>query len=327
MRLKKEVIILVLLIGLLSGYLLVQKRGQTHYTLPELDQIDETAASKLVVKQGQTDTTVVREEGRWVILPERYPADPALVKEMVDGVGAISLTALASESRNYARYELDDARATDVTLYNGDAPVRRILIGKGASSGRHSFVRLDTDHRVFQVSGVLGNRYRKTVADLRDKSVLSIDEEITEVTLKDGAAKLVLLRHGLPADVQPSGGSAGAKKGGETGEGPPLPKWQTADGLPAREHDIDEIINTVSHLRCDGFVEGKTKEALTAPQYTLTLKGGRSYTLTIFDQDENRFIATSSENDYPFFIADWKAERIMKDLTALTESKAPKSTS
>ncbi len=240
---------------------------------------------------------------------------------MIDGVGALSLTALASESRNYALYELDEARATEVTLYDGDAPVRRILIGKGASSGRHSFVRLDTDHRVFHASGVLGNRYRKTVADLRDKAVLAIDEEITEVTLQDGAAQLVLMRHVPPAEVQLGDGPADAGLEAEKPEGPPPPKWQTADGAPAREHDIDEIINTVSHLRCDGFVEGKAKEALTEPRYTLTLRGSRSYSLAIFEKDENRFVATSSESDYPFFIADWKAEKVMKELPALVERK------
>jgi hypothetical protein len=321
MRLKKEVIILVLLIGVLSGYLVVQKRGQTHYTLPELGKIDATAVSKLVIKQGETKTTLVREEGRWLILPERYPADPALVTEMVDGVGALSLTALASESRKYALYELEDAEATEVTLYNGDAPVRRILIGKGASSGRHSFVRLDTDHRVFHASGVLGNRYRKTVADLRDKSVLAIDEEITEVTLQDGAAQLVIMRHVPSAEVQLGGGPADAGQAAEKAEGPPPPKWQTADGVPAREHDIDEIIRSVSHLRCDGFVEGKGKEAFTAPRYTLTLKGSRSYSLAIFEKDENRFVATSSGSDYPFLISDWKAEKIMKELRALVATE------
>ncbi len=321
MRVKKEIIILVLLIALLSGYLLVQKRGQTHYTLPELETIDETAVSKLVVKQATTETTLVREEDQWFILPERFPADPALVKEMVDGVGALSLTALASESRNYALYELDAERATEVSLYHGEDVVRRVFIGKGASSGRHSFVRLDADHRVFHAGAVLGNRYGKTVADLRDKAVLTIDEEITEVTLQDGAAQLVLVRHGPPVEVQLSGETENAGEASEKTEGPPPPKWQTADGVPAREHDIDEIINTVSHLRCDGFVEGMAKEALSTPRYTLTLKGGRSYSLAIFEKDENRFVATSSESQYPFFISDWKAERIMKELPTLVQTQ------
>ncbi len=45
----------------------------------------------------------------WVVGPKSYPADKQKVKDMVEVIESLAVTALVSESKNYIRYELNDS--------------------------------------------------------------------------------------------------------------------------------------------------------------------------------------------------------------------------
>jgi hypothetical protein len=72
---------------------------------------------------------------------------PRLAQEMLDTLGGLTLTALVSESKNYALYELDDAQKANVKAWQGDQLKRDVDVGKAAPSFRHTFVRLAGDDR------------------------------------------------------------------------------------------------------------------------------------------------------------------------------------
>ncbi|TNF53296.1 DUF4340 domain-containing protein, partial [bacterium] len=186
MRIKKEYIILSLIIIFLSVYLVVQEKDKTHYTLPEIESIEKKDISRIVITREESDLTLSRENSRWYILPNHYPADNGMVQSMLDSISTLSLTALASESGNYTPYELDEKNRIEVTAFREENPFRRISIGKTASSFRHTFVKLADDHRVFHAAGNLRSSFDKTVSGLRDKEVLKIDDEITELILRKG---------------------------------------------------------------------------------------------------------------------------------------------
>jgi len=316
---KKEYIILAVLLVVLSGYLMTRNSESTHYELPVIGEIEEDAISRLDVSGSDASFSLVRDNDMWRLDPQKYPADDTKVEEMVRAIAELKLTALASESKNYTIYELEDDKRIEVAAYGGDGVLRKFSIGKAADSRRHTFVMLDGDHRVFHAQGNIRGKFTRQASELRDKQVLKIDEEITAVTLTGDTGEIALLRTSEPFQVGMT----------EEGEGEPEeatevlePRWSTDDGKPAVEREVEAIIRTLSNLRCNEFIEDREKAEFDSPSYTVTLRGVQTYTLSLFEKVDNRHEAISSACDYPFLIPESLAKRIMKERSKLLEEEA-----
>lgn len=309
MKNRKEYIILILIIVLVSTYLVFQKKGEIHYALPAIAPIEEESVTELRITQGYSTMSLIKNNDRWLIYPQQYPADTSQVEEMIEAVAAMRLTVLASESESYGIYELDKEHAITVELYGTDGILRKVDIGKTASSYRHTFVRLDGDKRVYHAEGNLKNTFTKKVETLRDKVVLAFNEAITEITLIKDKDKITIIRASAPLSQEPA-----------SKQDTPV-MWQTVDGSPINNEAVDEMIRTLGKLQCDGFAEDKTKEDFSSPLYTISLTGEKTYTLSLFEKEDEKYPAISSENEYPFFISTWKAEKIMKDPYDLVDAR------
>lgn len=309
MKHKKEYIILLLVIGLITTYLAVRHKGQMHYALPLPKKIEKKDITKLAIRKDGSELTLTRENDTWRILPEKYPADGGLVDKMTDALGGITVTALVSESKNYPLYDLDEKHRLEIEAYGGDSLLRRIDIGKPASSYRHTFIKLDDDPRVYHAKGSLRTVFDRTADNLRDKTVLAIQEDITGMELRKGKTHLVLVKTPAPVPV-----TTDQEKG--AAEAAP-PAWRTDDGKPVNEKEVDELIRQLRNLKCDGFVEGGKKEDLKSPIYMVSLQGAKTYTLSLYRKKDERLPAVSSGSDYPFYISGAKADRIMKDPKAI----------
>lgn len=308
---QKEIAILFFVISVLVYYIYSDKAEKTHYELPEIEQIKRDDVSKIQIRKDGSDISIIREGGVWLAGEKKYRADNAVVETMLQGLSGISLTALASESKNYDLYELDEKRRIEVEAYKDGSPLRKIIIGKPASSYRHTFVMLNDDHRVYHAAGNMRNNFDKTLSDLRDRTVMTITDEISQIVLTSGAKEMTIVRAAAPLSVDVTGSTAGETEAG--------PKWTTAGGQAVKEKEVDDIIKTLSDFKCDEFIEDKTKDALKSPVFTVTLQGTKTYMLSIFEKREDRYSAVSSDNDYPFLLSEGKAKRIMKDPDSLVE--------
>lgn len=305
MKHRKEYIALLLVIGLITAYLVLRHKGQMNYSLPSPEKINKTDITRLVIRKAGSELTLDRENDTWRILPEKFPADGGLVDKMTDAVGMLALTTLVSESKNYTLYDLDEKNAIEVDAYGGDTLLRKIDIGKPASSYRHTFVRIGDDPRVFHAEGSLRTVFDKTADSLRDKTVMAIQEEITGVELNKGKKHLVLVKTPAPVPVTTDQGKSTAKAAPTT--------WKTDRGKPVNEKEINDLVNAVRDLKCDGFVDGETKDDLKSPEYTVSLKGAKTYSLSLYKKNGDKRQAVSSGSAYPFYISSAKAARIMKD--------------
>jgi len=313
MKFKKEFAILFFLITVLVFYITSERGDRTHYTLPEVRKIEKTDISKIEIRKNGTDVALIREGDAWRVGPQKYPAGGALVDKMMNALTGLKLTAMVSESENYQIYELDAEHGITVEAFKGDEPLLRIVIGKPASSYRHTFVMLGGDKRVYHAEGNLRNEFDKTVADLRDKLVMNISDEITEVTLKKGGDTVTIVREAVPEP----------QDAGQTDKNAAAPRpvrWVLSNGKPVKQSEVEAIVNTVSNLECDAFINDKGKDDFTSPVYTVLLKGSSVYSLSLFKKKDNQYPAVSSRNDYPFLLSEWKAGRIMKDPSSLAEA-------
>jgi len=99
MKIKKEYLILLIIIVALSSYLVLRKRDRTLYRLPDIHEVPASEISRVEIS-GPGGTILLEKKGeQWTISPEGYPADAAKVKGMLDTIGHLKLTALISESK------------------------------------------------------------------------------------------------------------------------------------------------------------------------------------------------------------------------------------
>ncbi len=313
MKRKTETILLVLIIAALTAYLVLKKTERTHYSLPELPRIDKEDITRITIRKGDSEFTLKRDGDRWRILPEGYPVDGAAIDRMLETIGGLRLTAMASASENYAVYDLHESERVQVTAFKGDDLLLSIGVGKAAPSHRHTFVGLTDDSRVYHAEKNFRSSFDRDVSALRDKQVLKVDEEVSEIILTAGKKSLHILRATAPVDVDPDQEQAEVKE--ENAEEGVL-HWETLEGKPVHEKEIDSLVKTLSNLKCDGYLEDK-KGDLGDPTFSVSLKGSKNYEFSLYGERDGKTVATSSENGDPFLISDWKAKRIRKELDQL----------
>ena len=194
MYLKKEHRILLAVIVILAGYLAVHQTGSRHYVLPRVALIEPRDITKLTIAGAKGTITLRKSGDAWTIAPQGYPANRDIADNMANDVTGLTLTALAAESGNESVYELDSGHRIEVTAYEGDKPVRTLDIGKTASPGNHTFVQFDHRPGIYHAERNLRASFDRTESDLRDKSVMDINEEITALTLSKGKKKTTIER-------------------------------------------------------------------------------------------------------------------------------------
>jgi hypothetical protein len=305
MAVKKEYIVLAVIIVVLALVLLFRNSDRTHYTLPELEPVKRMQVTRLVISSADSAITLGRHDEVWKIEPYGYPADRSHVDKMLDAVTGLTLTTLVSEAKNYVPYELDDANRISIEAFEGDTRIAKFDIGKPASTYRHTFVRLEGNPKVYQARENLRTVFDKKVEQLRDKVVLTVEKEyVTGITFVSGADSMAL--HRVEPGVVPP-------VGGDTLVPEPVSPWRTNEGIGADETTIDRVIDRLVSLKCDAFIDGKSKEDFTDPILTILVEGSETVSLSVYEKGEdNKYPALSSESGYPFLLPEWVVNQINK---------------
>lgn len=319
---KKEYLILAVIIVGLSLYLVFHQADQTHYALPTLKTLEKADISKIEISKGDTSLTVKRGTDGWKLEPEGYPADTGKVDDMLETITGLTLTDLVSESENYARYDLNAENRIHVRAYADGAVIRNFEIGKAAASFRHTYVKLDGNPRVYHARKNFRNHFDIDIEALRDKTALSFNSaDIKEIAYTKGGVSRVLQYVAVPKpESESSDDSApdtGAKK--SDADKPAAGKdtayeWRAADDMPLDAAKVKRLMNTVSHLTCNGYIEAKEKADFKDPLYTVEMKGPETHRLSIFakiKEGDSAYPAVSSQNAYPFLLNATQAETIM----------------
>ena len=75
MKMKKEYVILAVLIVLLSLYLVFHKTDKTKYQIPSVPEVVKKKISKIELTTSAESIVLTRQDGNWTIAPEGYLAD------------------------------------------------------------------------------------------------------------------------------------------------------------------------------------------------------------------------------------------------------------
>jgi len=319
MKVKKEYIILAVVIIALSVYLTMRSTDRTQYQLPEVPPVAAKDVTKLQITRKKVNTVINKKDDKWFIAPEEWPADGDKIKEMLKAIENLTLTALVSESRNYNLYDLDTEKKITVKAWQGETLRRDVDLGKTASSFRHTFVKTAGDERVYHARGNFRDNFDISVDDLRDKVVLTMNlSEIQQIQVSKDQQSLTLNKTPVPVAVE---GTSTEKKP-EATPASSQPVWQAADGRPVDGAVVKQILGAVANLRCEKFINDRQKNDFSSPLFTLQLKGAQESSLKIFAktaEKDTTYPAVSSGSNYPFLLSGDQADQIMKD-----PIKAPK---
>jgi hypothetical protein len=120
MSVKKEYLLLVVIIIGLSLYLFFRDPDRAHYQLPQLPPVAQKTVSKIEISKADESIVINRKNDQWVIMPEQYLADKDTVRNMLNTIEDMTLTAMVSESKSYERYDLVEGKKITVRAWAGE---------------------------------------------------------------------------------------------------------------------------------------------------------------------------------------------------------------
>lgn len=318
---KNEAIILGAVIIALLLYLALRTPDRMNYRLPGLPSINRADISRIDIARAGVALRLEKEGSQWLIKPQGFSSDPAKLNAIVDAIFNLHLTALVSESGNYAPYGLDKENEITVKAYAHERLLREFSVGNAAATYSHTYVKLADDQRVFHARNSFRNDFDQKVDNLRDKTVLQFDKnEISAIEISSAADKIIFSKNVKPVAVKPDEGQPQPQAAPPQGEW----SWLLVDGNPGNNSELTGIIDQASQLTCEQFIAGKTKDDFKEPIYTVLFKGRKDFLLSIFQKAEKEisYAAVSSETPYPFLLSAYKAESIMKKPEMLKKEAA-----
>jgi hypothetical protein len=144
-------------------------------------KVDPTAATQLVFKQKGSDPVALNKtEGKWQITePKPYRADQEAVFGVLSTLSALSADRVVEE------------KAADRKLYGLEEPAievdvgtRQLMLGDETPAGGDVYAAVAGDPRVFTVSSYTKSSLAKSLNDLRDKSLLTLNaDKVSRVEL------------------------------------------------------------------------------------------------------------------------------------------------
>jgi hypothetical protein len=324
MKVKKEYLLLILIIVVLSIYLVVQKTNHEDPELPNLTELDGNAINRMLITKADTTIELTKKDEQWLIIPQDYPANTITVKNMLSAVAKLTPTALVSETGIYDRYDLTTAKRTTIKAFNGQDLEREFSIGKAAPTFQHTFVLLAGDDNVYHARGNLTSTFKQTIESLRDKKVLSFEkEQITGLEIRKGDQTRVISKKEIAAKPE----------GDTQDEQTPSPQpakieWTDDAGQAVDNPAVDSLLNNMSGLTCDQYMADDARASLKDATWSLTFKSGQGvFSVSVFEKDEQtppKYKAASSGSQYAFLLNESRVQNFEKNIDKLLKTAPEK---
>jgi hypothetical protein len=288
----------VLAVGLIL-YLVFREEGRMAYDLPSVE-LGSTESITTIEIDGPDKTFRLKKTGDyWFIMPEKYRVDPSAVKGMLTALEEFRFTELISQAGYPARFNLDEASRTTITVYTEDGSgegeeVFSIHAGKAAPSYKHTYVSLKDDERIFLAKGNLPRAFGKEISALRDKQVLSFDRE--------GVKAVHITRRGETNTLR----RVSAEETTET-------VWKDNEGRNWKTDPVNNLLDRLKDFQCTRYLEDDENIADTGePFLVIAIKGETEEDiLFLYEQREDKaYPARSSETPHAFIVSQYQGDAI-----------------
>ena len=156
-------------------------------TPPKIRTLKEGDITKVDLKKKPGDSIVLAKDsgGKWQITsPQTLGADQSSVSSMVSTLSSLSSDRLVEDkASDLNQYGLAEP-ALQVAITEKDNKSQKLLVGDETPTSGGAFARLDGDPRVFTIASYTKSSIDKSVNDLRDKRLLTVDpDKVSRVEL------------------------------------------------------------------------------------------------------------------------------------------------
>jgi hypothetical protein len=154
---------------------------------PVILKVNTADVTQLTIKQKQADPVTLQkaDAGKWQITqPKPYRADQETVAGMLSTLSGLNADRVVEDkASNLKQYGLDPAVA-ELDITGKGQGTRQLLLGDDTPTGGDVYASLAGDPRVFTVSSFNKTSLDKSLNDLRDKSLLTVDaDKVSRVEL------------------------------------------------------------------------------------------------------------------------------------------------
>jgi len=314
---KKEYLILALIIAGLCAYLVTHNENRNNYSLPELKPVAGSDITGITIEQKPPPIQITKTNEAWGITEKSYPVDSDKIKALVKIISTLKITALASENGDLQRYQLDPENRIKVTATDKKGSLRTFEVGKTAPSYHHTFVKLEGDDHIYHASGNFRRDFDTDVDALRDKKVLFFDKNsIKEMEITTSGITRAL----VATSPQNTTKAPPPEKDKVSPAGVTQKTWHFKDNTPCEEASINKILSTLSSLECNAYSMGDDKKVLSneTPVCHITFTGEKEMTFSLFDKNSNdKYPAISSTSRFPFVLDDYSGKDILSSVETL----------
>jgi hypothetical protein len=160
---------------------LVEDTAKTSADTPPLIlKVEESAITKLELKRKGVDPVVLGkvDSGKWQITtPRTLGADQSTVSGMVSTLSSLSSERLVEDkAADLKQYGLDQP-PFEVDITGKDNKLQKLFFGDDTPTGEAVYALLAGDSRVFTVSKYLKNSVDKSLNDVRDRRLLTVNSD------------------------------------------------------------------------------------------------------------------------------------------------------
>lgn len=253
MKLRGLIVATVILLALVGALYWSGKRKATDDATaskdapPAILKLDEASITKLEIKKKDAAPLVLSRtsSGDWQILqPKAFGADQSTVSGVLGSLASLNSERLVEEKTSDLKpYGLDQPRI-EVDLTEKNNKSHRLLIGEDTPTGGAVYAALAGDPRVFTIASYTKTSIDKSLNDLRDKRLLTVNpDKISRVEL---ARKNQTIEFGRDKD-----------------------EWQILKPKPLRadSYQVGELVQKLTGARMDlggDETDAKKAEALFA---------------------------------------------------------------
>jgi hypothetical protein len=198
----RGLLVAVIVLAALAGGLYWSNRKQkaeaakpTADTTPKILSIPEDQIQQVKIKKAGADAIVLARggDGKWEMTePKPMHADQDTAKNVVSTFGTLNGDKVIEDrATDLAPYGLNSP-SLDVTVVKKDGKSTDFLIGDDTPTGSGSYAKLAGDPKVYTIFTYVKNSLDKTPNDLRDKRLLTFDQDkLTRVDLQTAKGETV----------------------------------------------------------------------------------------------------------------------------------------
>jgi hypothetical protein len=140
---------------------------------------------------------LVRKEGEWRMAePVDYALNPTSVERMTEALAGLRTVDIVAENKaKHHVLEVDDELGVEVKALGGGDVLAHFIVG--VSRNNMTYVRLPGKNEVYRVSGSHRATFNKSAKNLRDKTILKLDDDsVSRIAFANAAGQLTLERKG-----------------------------------------------------------------------------------------------------------------------------------